>query len=226
MASTILIVEDEKRIAHWVRTYLEKADYATLVAYDGNTGLHMARRERPDLVVLDLMLPGMDGLELCKILRRESDVPIIMLTARGRESERIEGLELGADDYVTKPFSPDELVARVNATLRRAVGKVRTSQVLRAGAIYLDVEAHECKINDAIVHLSRTQFALLETLMNHAGQVLTREQLVNLAMDETFEGFERAIDVQVRRLRQRVEEDPSNPKHIVTVYGLGYKFQP
>lgn len=226
MTRTVLVVEDEKRIAHWVRTYLEKAGFHALVAYDGPTGLHMARRERPDLVVLDLMLPGMDGLDVCKTLRRESDVPIIMLTARGRESERIHGLEVGADDYVTKPFSPDELVARVKATLRRAEGKVRTGEVLRAGDIYLDREAHECLVDDQAVNLSPTQFALLETMMVHAGQALTREQLVDLAMGVTFDGYDRAIDVQIRRLRQRVERDPSNPRHIVTVYGVGYKFEP
>ncbi len=226
MTRTVLIVEDEKRIAHWVRTYLEKAGFHTLVAYDGPTGLHMARRERPDLIVLDLMLPGMDGVDVCQALRRDSDVPIIMLTARGRESERIHGLQIGADDYVTKPFSPDELVARVEATLRRAMGSVRTAEVLRAGDIYLDTEAHICKVKDAEVHLSRTQFALLETLMTHSGQALSREQLVNRAMGETFDGFDRAIDVQIRRLRQKVEADPSNPRHIVTVYGIGYKFEP
>ena len=222
---TILVVEDEKRIAHWVRTYLEKAGFNTLLAYNGPTGLHMARRERPDLIVLDLMLPGMDGLDVCRALRRESDVPIIMLTARGRESERIAGLNLGADDYVTKPFSPDELVARVQATLRRAMGKVRTPQVLRADDICLDVEAHQCAVRGQEVHLSRTQFALLQALMTNAGRPLTREQLVDLAMEEMFDGYDRAIDVQIRRLRQRIERDPSDPKHIVTVYGVGYKFE-
>lgn len=226
MPYTILVVEDERRIAHWVRTYLEKADFNTLVAYDGRTGLHMARHEYPDLIVLDLMLPGLDGLEICQILRRESDVPIIMLTARGREQERIHGLEVGADDYVTKPFSPDELVARVQANLRRATGKVRTAEVLRAGEICLDAAAHECMVGDTEVHLSRTQFKLLETLMSHAGQVLSREQLVDWVMGETFDGFDRAIDVQIRRLRQRVEKDPSAPRHIITVYGVGYKFEP
>mgnify|MGYP005845647213 CR=1 FL=1 len=223
---TVLVVEDEKRIAHWVRTYLEKAGYHTLVAYDGPTGLHMARRERPDLIVLDLMLPGMDGVDVCKTLRRESDVPIIMLTARGRESERITGLDAGADDYVTKPFSPDELVARVRANLRRAMGKVRTPQVLRAGDICLDVEAHQCTVRGEAVTLSPTQFALLETLMANAGRPLTREQLVEMAMGgEAFEGYDRAVDVQIRRLRQRIERDPSDPQYIVTVYGVGYKFE-
>jgi DNA-binding response OmpR family regulator len=225
MTHTVLIVEDEKRIAHWVRTYLEKAGFNTLVAYDGPAGLHMARRERPDLIVLDLMLPGMDGLDVCRALRRGSDVPIIMLTARGRESERIMGLDLGADDYVTKPFSPDELVARVQATLRRAMGKVRTPQVLRTGDICLDVEAHRCTVRGQEVHLSPTQFALLEALMTNAGRPLTREQLVDLAMGEMFGGYDRAIDVQIRRLRQRIERAPSDPKRIVTVYGVGYKFE-
>ncbi len=223
---TVLVIEDEKRIAHWVRAYLEKAGYTTLVAYDGPTGLHMARRERPDLIVLDLMLPGMDGMDVCRTLRQESDVPIIMLTARGRESERIGGLESGADDYVTKPFSPDELVARVRATLRRATGQVRAPQVLRTDDICLDVEAHTCTVRGAEVTLTPTQFALLETLMLNAGRPLTREYLVNAAMGETFDGYDRAIDVQIRRLRQRVERDPSDPKHIVTVYGVGYKFEP
>ncbi|GAB4441505.1 MAG: response regulator transcription factor [Anaerolineae bacterium] len=222
---TVLVIEDERRIAHWVRAYLEKAGYNALVAYDGPTGLHMARRERPDLIVLDLMLPGMDGMDVCRALRAESDVPIIMLTARGRESERIAGLESGADDYVTKPFSPDELVARVRATLRRAMGQVRAPQVLRAGDICLDLEAHTCTVRDEEIALTPTQFALLETLMLNAGRALTREQLVNDAMGATFEGFDRAVDVQIRRLRQRIEEDASNPRYIQTVYGVGYRFE-
>ncbi len=224
MSQTILVVEDEQRIAHWVRTYVEKAGFRVLVAADGPTGLHLARAERPDLIVLDLMLPGMDGMDICRTLRRDSDVPIIMLTARGQEGDRILGLELGADDYIVKPFSPGELVARVRAVLRRAGGQVVEAAVLHGGEITLDVVAHTCTVRGEVVNLSPTQFKLLRAFMTRSGQALTRDQLADLALGPEFEGYDRAIDVQIRRLRQRIEPDPAQPRHIVTVFGVGYRF--
>jgi len=221
---TILVIEDEQKIARWVRAYFEEAGFRVLLAADGPTGLHLARAERPDLLVLDLMLPGMDGLDVCRTLRRETDVPIIILTARGTETDRILGLELGADDYVVKPFSPGELVARARAVLRRAHGEVRPPETLRGGDITLDLTAHTCTVRGEPVELSPTQFSLLEALMRHSGRALTREQLLTAALDVAYDGYDRAVDVHIRRLRKRVEEEPSNPRHIVTVFGVGYKF--
>jgi len=224
MARTILIVEDEERIAHWVQTYFEQAGFRALVAGDGPAGLSLFRAECPDLIVLDLMLPGLDGTDVCRVVRAESNVPIIMLTARGRESDRILGLELGADDYVVKPFSPSELVARARAVLRRVSGTLRAPEVLRGGDICLDLEAHTCTVGGQIVELSPTQFSLLETLMRHSGRALARQQLLDAAFEGYFEGYERTIDVHIRRLRKRIERDPAKPRHILTVFGVGYKF--
>jgi DNA-binding response OmpR family regulator len=224
MSQTVLIVEDERKIARWVRAYFEEAGFRVLLAADGPTGLHLARAERPDLLILDLMLPGMDGLDVCRALRREADVPIIILTARGTETDRILGLELGADDYVVKPFSPGELVARARAVLRRTQGELRQPETLRGGEIVLDMAAHSCTARGEPVELSPTQFALLEALMRHSGRALTREQLLAAALDVAYNGYDRAVDVHIRRLRQRVEADPSKPRHIVTVFGVGYKF--
>lgn len=224
MSRTILVVEDEERIAGWVRTYFEEAGFRVLTSGDGEEGLRLARDEHPDLIILDLMLPGIDGLDVCRAIRRDSDVPIIMLTARGKESERISGLELGADDYVVKPFNPGELVARARAVLRRSGGEVRQPEALRGGGIHLYLKAHECEVDGEQVELTRIQFDLLETLMRHSGQALTREQLLDGVFDEESFGYDRNIDVHIRRLRQRVEKDPANPQHVVTVFGVGYKF--
>ena len=224
MTQNVLIIEDEERIAHWVRSYFEEAGFETLTAVDGRDGLRLARSVRPDLVILDLTLPGLDGMDVCRALRQESDVPIIILTARGKEIDRILGLELGADDYVVKPFSPGELVARARAVLRRAHGEARTQEVLRGGKVQLDVVAHTCTVDGQEIELSRTQFAILETLMRHAGQALSRHQLLEAVFNEDYDGFDRTIDVHIRRLRQRIEDDPADPQHIVTVFGVGYRF--
>lgn len=224
MAQTILIIEDEERIAHWVRTYFEQAGFRALVSGDGQSGLYIAQTEKPDLVILDLMLPGMNGLEVCRALRKASTLPIIMLTSRGRESDRILGLELGADDYVVKPFSPGELVARARAVLRRVGVTQPQAKVLRGGDIVLDLTAHACCVAETPVTLSRTQFAILETLLSNPGRALSRQQLLDAAFEGDYDGFDRTIDVHIRRLRQRVESDPKSPRHIVTVFGVGYKF--
>lgn len=222
MNKSVLIIEDEKRIAHWVKRYFERADFYASVAHDGLRGLDLARREQPDIIILDLMLPGMDGMEVCRLLRRESDVPIIMLTARGAQTDRIDGLERGADDYVVKPFDPEEVVARARAVLRRVGGSVQT--VLKAGALQLDESSHTLHLNEKAVSLSPIQFTLLATFMRHANQVLSREQLLNAAFSHDFEGFDRTIDTHIRRLRRKIQAKPNDPQYIQTVYGVGYKF--
>jgi DNA-binding response OmpR family regulator len=228
MSQRILIVEDEKKIAHWVRTYFEQAGFQVMVAYDGPTGLALARSERPDLMVLDLMLPGMDGLDVCRAIRKAWDLPIIMLTARAEEVDRLIGLELGADDYVVKPFSPRELVARARAVLRRTqaglAGGARRTGMLVHEHLKLDLDRHLCTVDDQAVVLTPSEHALLETLMTHQGSPLTRAQLLDLALGDSFGGYERTIDVHIRNLRRKLEPDPSNPRYILTVFGVGYKF--
>ena len=188
MAQTILIVEDEVRIVKLVRDYLERAGYDVLVAYDGETALTLARPEQPDLIILDLMLPGVDGLDVCRRLRQESGVPIIMLTARVEEADRIVGLELGADDYVTKPFSPRELVARVRATLRRANGQLGPSTILRAADVELDTASLTATIAGEPVDLTPTEFQLLATMVRQPGRIFSREQLLEAIHGMTFDG--------------------------------------
>jgi len=221
----ILIVDDEPKIVDLVRAYLEKDGYKTLVAYDGKTALELARREKPALIVLDLMLPEVSGLDVCRQLRATSTVPIIMLTARDEESDKLIGLELGADDYVTKPFSPKELVARVRAVLRRTqAASTTTANRLSLGDITIDFEAREVTVGEVPVELTPTEFNLLGALMRNAGRTLTRLQLLDAAMGEAFEGYERTIDTHIKNLRRKIEKDPANPTYIQTVYGVGYRF--
>ena len=220
MSGTVLIIEDDARIADWVRVYFERAGFAAEVTHDGESGLAMARDIAPDLVILDLMLPRLDGVELCRILRRESDVPIIMLTAREAPAERITGLDSGADDYIVKPFDPGEVIARAEAVLRRVKGKVQ--QVMTHGGITLNETTGIVTVDGERVTLSQAQIALLATFMRHPNQVLTREQLISLTFNDDFEGFDRAIDSQIARLRRQIDRDGSQP--IQTVYGAGYRF--
>ena len=219
MSGTVLIVEDDTRIANWVKVYFERAGFSAEVAHDGETGLTLARELEPDLLILDLMLPRLDGVELCRILRRESDVPIIMLTAREAHAERISGLDSGADDYIVKPFDPDEVIARAHAVLRRVKGKVQ--QVLTCGNIMLDETTRTVTVDEEPVPLSQAQIALLATFMRHPNQVLTRDQLISLTFNDEFEGFDRAIDNQVARLRRQINRHGRQP--IQTVYGAGYR---
>ena len=220
MSGTVLIIEDDTRIANWVKLYFERAGFAAEVAHDGESGLALARNLTPDLVILDLMLPRLDGIELCRILRRESEIPIIMLTAREAPAERIIGLDSGADDYIVKPFDPEEVVARAEAVLRRAKGRVQ--QVLTRGNITLNETTRSVTANGEAVDLSQAQIALLSTFMRHSNQVLTRGQLISLTFNHEFEGFDRAIDSQIARLRKQISRDGSQP--IQTVYGAGYRF--
>ncbi len=220
MSGTVLIVEDDTRIANWVKVYFERAGFSAEVTHDGESGLALARDIAPDLIILDLMLPRLDGVELCRTLRRESDVPIIMLTAREAPVERVLGLDSGADDYIVKPFDPDEVIARAEAVLRRVKGKVQ--QVLTRGNITLNETTGVVTVDEEPVTLSQAQVALLSTFMRHPNQLLTRDQLISLAFNDEFEGFDRAIDSQVARLRKQINRDSRQP--IQTVYGGGYRF--
>jgi DNA-binding response OmpR family regulator len=224
----ILVVEDESKIARLVRDYLEHAGFEVAVAGDGEVALAEARRARPDLVVLDLGLPGRDGLDVARSLRRTSNVPIVMLTARGEETDRVVGLELGADDYVVKPFSPRELVARVRSVLRRTLaGDGRgPSPPLRAGDVQVDPVTREVTVADRPVSLTVREFDLLAFLVAHPRQVFSRGQLLRQVWEYSWLGDTSTVTVHVRRLRAKVEDDPSNPLRLQTVYGVGYRFVP
>ena len=224
MNELILVVDDAPKIVKQARDYLERGGFCVAVAGDGKTALAMARQERPDLIVLDLNLPAMDGLDVCRALRRESDVPIIMLTARVKEIDRLIGLELGADDYITKPFSPRELVARVRAVLRRVQGGVHQPGRVRAGDLEIDLQGHRVTRDGTPINLTRTEFDLLAVLAQHPGQAFTRAQLLDRLHGVAYEGFDRSIDAHVKNLRRKLEVDPSAPRYVLTVYGIGYKF--
>ena len=220
MRGTVLIIEDDRRIANWVRVHFERAGFSAEGAHDGESGLTLARRLTPDLIILDLVLPRLDGVDLCKILRQESDVPIIMLTAREAPAERILGLDSGADDYIVKPFDPEEVIARAEAVLRRVQGKVQ--QILTGGSITLNETTGSVTVDEEPVALTQAQLALLATFMRHPNQVLSREQLIALTVNGDFDGFDRAIDSQIARLRKQISRHGHQP--IQTVYGAGYKF--
>jgi len=221
----ILVVDDEKKIVSLVRAYLEREGYAVLAAGDGRSALELARHDRPDLMVLDLMLPEIDGLEVCRQLRRESNVPIIMLTARDEESDKLVGLELGADDYVTKPFSPRELMARIRAVLRRVAAPVEEDRVTLGGLV-IDARSHEACWRGAALRLTRTEFALLEVMARQPGRAFTRLQLLDAVQGAAYEGYERTIDAHVKNLRRKLEPCLREGEcRITTVYGVGYKLE-
>lgn len=224
MAKRILVADDDREIVRLVRSYLEKAGFTVSVAYDGQEALFIARESKPDLVILDLMMPRIDGLDVHRALRRESDVPVIMLTARIEEADKLVGLELGADDYVTKPFSPRELVARVRAVLRRAEGKPVRPERLSSGGIVLDLARHTVTVDGQPVDLTPTEFDLLTALMENPGRALTRLQLLELVQGQAYEGYERTVDAHIKNLRRKIEPHPKEPRYILTIYGVGYKF--
>ncbi len=224
MSKKILVVDDEKKIVSVVRGYLEQAGFGVVTASDGQQALIVFRHEKPNLVLLDLGLPEVDGLDVARTLRKESSVPIIMLTARIEETDRLIGLELGADDYIVKPFSPRELVARVRAVLRRVDGMTASAQVFHAGELTLDLSKHSVTMGNESVELTPTEFDLLAVLMQNPGQAFTRMQLLDRVQGQTYEGYERTIDAHIKNLRQKIGDDPQAPRYILTVFGVGYKF--
>lgn len=220
----ILVVDDEQKIIQITSDYLEAAGYAVLAADDGISALRIVDESQPDLIILDLGLPGMDGLDVCRELRKKSDLPIIILTARGEESDKLVGLELGADDYITKPFSPKELVARVRAVLRRMEKSTSDEEIFRVGKVWFDVLKMRLTIDDTAIELTPTEFELLLTLARQPGRIFTRNQLLDAIHGVAFESYERAIDAHIKNIRRKIEPDPRQPKYVLTVYGVGYKF--
>jgi DNA-binding response OmpR family regulator len=221
---TILVVDDESKIVDLARDYLEHAGFTVLTAADGRAGLALIHTRTPDLLVLDLGIPEPDGLDVIRAVRRDSNLPIVVLTARDDELDKLIGLELGADDYITKPFSPRELVARVKAVLRRMDRGEPADDMIRAGDVVLDVARMRVDVNGQPVELTATEFELLATLARRPGRIFTRSQLLDAVRGESFESYERAIDTHVKNLRRKLEPDPRSPRYILTVYGVGYRF--
>ena len=219
----VLVVDDDVKTVELVKLYLNRDGYRVFTAYDGNEALRLAGEVHPDLIVLDLMLPGVDGLEICRTLRAESDVPIIMLTARTTDQDKLTGLDIGADDYVTKPFSPRELAARVRAILRRLPGE-RGPDEIEYGKLSVNFRKHGASLAGRPLNLTMVEFKLLGVLIKEPGRVFSRAQLVEKALVYDFEGFDRTIDVHILNLRRKLEPDSRHPKYIKTVYGAGYKF--
>jgi two-component system alkaline phosphatase synthesis response regulator PhoP len=224
MPQRILIVDDERKLVQGLAAYFQQAGFDTASAYDGRAALDIARREQPDLILLDLMLPGVDGMEVCRQVRRFSSVPIIMLTARVEETDKLIGLEIGADDYITKPFSPREVVARARALLRRASGALAPATVLRGGNVLLDLDRRSVQVGGRPAELTPTEFDLLAALMRNSGRPLSRAQLLDATQGDEYAGYERTIDAHIKNLRRKIEADPANPRYILTVFGVGYKF--
>jgi DNA-binding response OmpR family regulator len=222
---TILVVDDEPKIVELARDYLEHAGFAVVSASDGSEALTRARTDAPDLIVLDLGLPKLDGLDVARALRRGSNVPIVILSGRSDETDKLVGLELGADDYVTKPFSPKELVARVRAVLRRIERPAPASDIIRASDVTLDVPRMRVRASDREVELTATEFQLLATLAREPGRVFTRSQLLDAVHGVAFESYERAIDAHVKNIRRKLEADPREPRYLQTVHGVGYRFR-
>ena len=222
---TILVVDDEPKIVELARDYLEHAGFAVVSAFDGSEALTRARTDAPDLIVLDLGLPKLDGLDVARALRRDSNVPIVILSGRSDETDKLVGLELGADDYVTKPFSPKELVARVRAVLRRIERPAPPSDIIRASDVTLDVPRMRVRAGDRDVELTATEFQLLAALAREPGRVFTRSQLLDAVHGVAFESYERAIDAHVKNIRRKLESDPREPRYLQTVHGVGYRFR-
>jgi DNA-binding response OmpR family regulator len=227
MNRTILVVDDDKKTVDLIRLYLEKERYRVLVAYDGQQALALARQKYPSLIILDWMLPHVDGLDICRILRAESNIPIIMLTAKAAEEDMLLGLDLGADDYLTKPFSPRELVARVRVVLRRSSQQTDDlpAEELNIGPFIIDFRSHEVRLHGKLIDLTPKEFKILETLMREPGRVFSRLELVKRVFGMDYEGFERTVDVHIMNLRKKIEPHPEEPVYLQTVYGVGYKFR-
>jgi DNA-binding response OmpR family regulator len=222
----ILVVDDDKKIVELVTLYLKKDGYHVLAAYDGRQAIELARHKQPDLIVLDLMLPQVDGTDVCRILRAESQVPIIMLTGRSTDDDKLQGLDLGADDYMTKPFNPRELLARIRAVLRRTAGKQEPSlSEIRFGEMVVDFVRHQVWASGQVVNLTPTEFRLLEVLVREPGRAFSRLELLEQAFGYDYEGLERTVDVHIMNLRKKIEPEPGRPRYVVTVPGLGYRFE-
>lgn len=226
MSQTLLMVDDKREIRELVSAYLGQEGFRVLTAANGQEALYTARHEQPDLIILDLMMPEMGGYEFMRVYSKEADTPIIILTAKVEENERVLGLELGADDYVTKPFSPRELAARVRAVLRRTQKQNAAPQLLQASDIILDQTAHSVTVSGARVDLTPSEFDLLGVLMAAPGRVYSRTELLDRLQGDAYEGYERTIDVHIRNLRTKIEPNPSKPRYIETVFGVGYRFAP
>lgn len=224
MTQTVLIVDDEAKLRDLLRLYLEQDGYRVVEAANGRDALFVARHEKPDLILLDIMMPQMNGYDFLRAHGKEATTPVIMLTAKIEEYDEVLGLELGADDYVTKPFGMRAVLARVRAILRRAGAEPAESDILRAGEIVVDRGAHRVKIGERPVDLTPSEFALLTTLMASPGRAFSRLDLLERVAGDAYEGYERSIDVHIRNLRTKIESDPSNPQYIQTVYGMGYRF--
>lgn len=220
----VLIVDDDIKLTQLLKIYFEKAGFITYVVHNGLDALTVVREKKPNIMVLDIMLPGLDGWEICKKVRQDSDIPIIMLTARDEESDRLVGLEIGADDYVTKPFSPKEVVARAKAILRRVHRQAAKISLLQVGSITIDLERYQVHKDGQLVELTPTEFKILELLAANRGKVFSRLQIVENTQGYSFEGYERTIDAHIKNLRRKLEEQTKEPMYIQTVYGIGYKF--
>ncbi len=223
----VLVVEDEKNISHVIKAYLEKEGFDVTIAIDGNEALEMFSKEEFHLIILDLMLPKLSGEEVCTTIRGTSDIPIIMLTAKVEEDDKIEGLSIGADDYVTKPFSPRELVSRVKALLRRSyreLSPLAEKLSFNNEELVVNVDKMIVKKDGKNVYLTTNEFKILIALLTNPGQVFSREQLIEIAFGYDYDGFDRTVDTHIRNIRQKIENDPKNPAYIITVYGAGYKF--
>ncbi len=226
MSKTILVVDDEERLVSLVKTYLEREGFRVATAKDGRQALFIAREQKPDLIILDLMMPEMDGYEFMRVHRKERETPIIMLTAKIEDGDKVLGLELGADDYVTKPFSPRELMARVRAVLRRTGQSTPQGELLRVGDVVLDRDLHAVKVNGRPIDVTPSEFDLLAVLMASPGRAYSRYDLLDQIQGAVYEGYERTIDVHIKNLRKKIEPDPRQPRYIETVYGVGYRFTP
>ncbi|MEW6285072.1 MAG: response regulator transcription factor [Chloroflexota bacterium] len=225
MAKTIMVVDDEKRLVSLVESYLTQEGYRVVTAFNGKEALAVAQKEKPDLIILDVMMPEMDGYEFMRRHRAEHNTPIILLTARVDDEEKVIGLEVGADDYITKPFRPRELMARVKAVLRRAGEREPTAKVLKAADIVLDRDSRTVKVGERFVDLTPSEFDILTALMSYPGRVYSRLDLLDIIQGVRYEGYERTIDTHIKNLRGKIEDDPRAPKYIETVYGVGYRFK-
>jgi len=223
MAKKILVVDDEKRIVEILQAYLERDGYQVIAAYDGRSALELARSNSPDLIILDLMLPEVSGWDVCRELRRESDVPIIMLTARDDTTDKIVGLELGADDYVTKPFDPKEIISRARAVLRRSDVKTVSKSTIKVGEIMIDTNKRLVRRGDRNIELTPIEFDLLRVMAENPGRVYSRMQLLDKVQGDAYEGYERTVDSHIKNLRKKLELNPEHPVYIITIYGVGYK---